>query len=247
MTEAKIHFPQVKYVISVDTCYGFHQSEIKLGDVLISSGITNVTSYDISSDKSTAHIVINGNFVAIEDLLQHIFCTDSRLEENFEISSFRSAKYQVSNIISNLKVIEDLRMRSVSSITIKIKDSTLHNKASITVNLNAAGINTGNINLLQLQKEEIIYGFIVIESVIGYVGETSNNKWKFTGAMAALYYVQQKMTDYMCKLVIFLRAMNICDVVIKYNIQNRAYRNISVAFCNSAKLTSTNDSILEYV
>ena len=204
MIEAKIHFPQIKYVISFDTCYGFHQSEIKLGDVLISSGITNVTSYDINSDKSTAHIVINGTVVAIKDLLQHIFCTDSRLEEKFEISSFRSAKYQVSNIISSLEVVEDFRMRNKSSITIKIEDFTLHNKASITLNPNAVGINTGSIELLQLQKEEIIMEFIVIESVIGYVGETSNNNWKFTGAMAALYYVQQKMTDYMCKLVIFL-------------------------------------------
>ena len=202
MIEAKIHFPQVKYVISIDTCYGFHQSEIKLGDVLISSGITNVTSCDISSADSTAHIVINGTFVAMKDLLQHIFCTDSRLEEKFEISSFRSAKYLVCNIISNLEVTEDFRMHNKSSITIKIEDSTLHN--SITVNPNAVGINTGSIKLLQLQKEEIIKEFIVIESVIGYVGETSNNKWKFTGAMAALCYVQQKMTDYMCKLVIFL-------------------------------------------
>ena len=200
--EAKIHFPQVKYVISIDACYGFHQSEIKLGDVLISSGIANVTSYDISFDKSTAHIVINGTFVAIKDLLQHIFCTDPSLEEKFKISSFRSAKYQVSNIISSLEVIEDFRIRNKSSITIKIEDSTLHNKASITVNPNAVGINTGSIELLQLQEEEIIKEFIVIESVIGYVGEISNSNWKFTGAMAALYYVQQKMTDYMCKLVI---------------------------------------------
>ena len=104
----------------------------------------------------------------------------------------------MSNIISSLEVIEDFRMRNKSSITIKIEDS------NITVNPNAVGINTGSIKLLQLQKEEIIKEFIVIESVIGYVGETSNNKWKFTGAMAALYYVQQKMTDYMCELVIFL-------------------------------------------
>ena len=185
---AMIHFPEVKYVISIGTCFGFQPEEVKLCDVLISSVLTFADNHSVSSDGSTANINIQGNHVEIKDLLKRIFCTDSNIMVDFKVSMSRTSNYHVSNIISGVDITD-----------VKLLDCN-----SIIVHPFAIGGDAHGKDLLQLQMEGIIDGFIVIKSVVEYVNHSKNDIWKFTGAMSALYYVEKKMMPYMCKFYLLL-------------------------------------------
>ena len=186
--KAMIHFPEVKYVISIGTCYGFQPGEVKLCDVLISSELTFADNHSVSTDGSTANINIQGNHVEIKDLLKRIFCTDSNVNNDFKVSRSRTSNYFVSNIIFGVDITD-----------FKLLDSN-----SIIVHPFAIGGDAHGKDLLQLQMEGIIDGFIVIKSVDEYVNHSKNDIWKFTGAMSALHYVKEKMKSYMCKFDLLL-------------------------------------------
>ena len=182
---AMIHFPKVKYVISIGTCYGFQPEEVKLCDVLISSVLTLVDNHSVSTDGSTANINIQGNHVEIKDLLERIFCIDSNVMVDFKVSMSRTSNYHVSNIIFGVDITD-----------IELLDSNI-----IKVHPFAIGGDAHGKDLLQMQMEGIIDGFIVIKSVIEYVNHSKTDTciWKFTGAMSALHYVKEKMMSYICK------------------------------------------------
>ena len=88
------------------------------------------------------------------------------------------------------------------------EDTRLYEKTSIIVHPSVVGGDINGRELLQWQNDGKISGFIVIKSVIGYVGERKSDTWKFTGALAAVHYVEQKMIPYMGKLNINLRVCN---------------------------------------
>ena len=182
LKNSMIHFPEVKYIISIGTCYGFQPEEVKLCDVLISSELTLVDNHSVSTDGSTANINIQGNHVEIKDLLKRIFCMDSNVMVDFKVSMSRTSKYHVSNII----------------LGVAITDFKLHD----IVHPIAIGGDAHGKDLLQLQMEGIIDGFIVIKSAVEYVNHSRNDTWNFTGAMSALHYVKEKMIPYMCKFYI---------------------------------------------
>ena len=188
LKNAMIHFPKVKYIISIGTCYGFQPEEVKLCDVLISSELTFADNHSVSTDGSTAIINIKGNHVEIKDLLKQIFCMDSNVMVNFNVSMSRTSNYHVSNIIFG----------------VDITDVKLLECNSITVHPFAIGGDAHGKDLLQLQMEGIIDGFIVIKSVNEYVNHSKNDIWMFTGAMSALHYVKEKMMAYMCKFLIII-------------------------------------------
>ena len=194
-------FPVAKYFISVGTGFGFQREEMKLGDVFISSGLTAVDDYSMSIDGTTAHINVQGQHIQTIELLQRIFCVDTSVEQNFPVTECRTAYYQVSNIVSSVSLAEDTR---------------LYNKTSIIVHPSVVGGDINGRELLQWQNDGKISGFIVIKSVIGYVDERKSDAWKFTGALAAVHYVEQKMIPYMGKLNINLRVCN--DQYVRYNL-----------------------------
>ena len=177
-----IHFPEVKYIISIGTCYGFQPEEVKLCDVLISSELTLVDNHSVSTDGSTAIINIQGNHIELKDLLKRIFCMDSNVMVDFKVSMSRTSNYHVSNIIFG----------------VDITDAKLILSNSIIVHPFAIGGDAHGKDLWQLQMEGIIDGFIVIKSVVEYVNHSKSDIWKFTGAMSALHYVKEKMMPYMC-------------------------------------------------
>ena len=183
LKNAMIHFPEVKYIISIGTCYGFQPEEVKICDVLISSELTFVDNHSVHTDGSTANINIQGNHVEIKDLLKRIFCMDSNVMVDFKVSMSRTSNYHVSNILFGADITD-----------IKLLDCN-----SIIVHPFAIGGDAHGKDLLQLQMEGIVDGFIVIKSVVEYVNHSKNDIWKFTGAMSALHYVKEKMMPYMCK------------------------------------------------
>ena len=197
MAKVMKHFKHAKYFISLGGLYGFHQKEVELGDVVISSAFTNITDYNIHTDKS---IVINGTINETCDLLQRIFCIDSSVK-NFKVSSIRSASYHESNVISSDSMVNDFRLHDKTSITVVIQDSNSHSKTRIAVQSCGIGGNTDSEELLKLRMEGEINEFILIKSVIGYVDGIKTDTWKFTGAMAALHYVEQKMIPYISKFI----------------------------------------------
>ena len=186
LKNSMIPFPEVKYIISIGTCYGFQPEEVKLCDVLISSELTLVNNHSVSTDGSTANINIQGNHVEIKDLLKRIFCMDSNVMVDFKVSMSRTSKYHVSNMIFG----------------VAITDFKLHDSNSINVHPIAIGGDAHGKDLLQLQIDGIIDGFIVIKSAVEYVNHSRNDTWKFTGAMSALHYAKEKMIPYMCKFYI---------------------------------------------
>ena len=179
-------FPDAKYIISTGTSFAVQQKEMKLGDVFISSGLTVIDNYSVNIDDSMAYIHIQGSHMHTIDFLQTIFCFDSSVPENFEVTELRAADYQISDIISGVDLSEDSR---------------LYNKTSIIVDLNAVGGDVNGRELMELQNEGKIKGFIVIKSITEYIDSRKNQIWKFTGAMAAVHYVEQKMMPYNCKSI----------------------------------------------
>ena len=195
-------FPVAKYFISVGTGFGFQQKEMKVGDVFISSGLIAVDEYSVSIAGSTAHINVQSHHqIQTIELLQRIFCVDTSVEQNFRVTKDCTADYQVSKIVSSVSMAEDTR---------------LYNKTSITVHPSVVGGDISGRELLQWQNDGKISGFIVIKSVIGYVDGRKSDVWKFTGALAAVHYVEQKMIPYMGKLSINLRVCN--DQYLRYNL-----------------------------
>ena len=181
---AKIRFPGVKYVISIGTCYGFRSEEVKLCDVLISSELTFVDR-DCVTDGATADI---NSKVKINDLLKRIFCMDSNVMENYKVSMSRTSNYHVSNIISGVDITDIIKLLDSNSINVHpFNGGDAHGK-----------------DLWDMQKESIIDGFIVIKSVVEYVNQSTNDIWKFTGAMSALHYVKEKMMPYIGKFYLHL-------------------------------------------
>ena len=179
-------FPDANYIISTGTSFAVQQKEMKLGDVFISSGITVIDDYSVNIDDSIAYIHIQGSHMNTTDFLQTMFCFDCSVPKIFKVTEFRAADYQISDIISGVDLSEDSR---------------LYNKTSIIVDLNAVGGDVNGRELMQLQKEGKIKGFIVIKSVTEYIDSRKNDIWKFTGAMAAVHYVEQKMMRYNCKSI----------------------------------------------
>ena len=179
-------FPDAKYIISTGTGFAVQQKEMKLGDVFISSGVTVIDDYSVNIDDSMAYIHIQGSHMHTIDFLQTMFCFDSSVPKKFEVTEIRVSDYQISDIISGIDLSEDSR---------------LYNKTSIIVDLNAVGGDVNGRELMQLQNEGKIKGFIVIKSVTEYIDSKKKNIWKFTGAMAAVHYVEQKMIPYNCKSI----------------------------------------------
>ena len=183
LRDALIHFPNAKYIISVGTSYGFQQNLIKLGDIFVSSSFTEVTGCSISVDGYTAYIDIQGNTTEVENLLHRVFCGNSSLQRNFKIYS-HAVNCHVSDIITGISRTENF-----------------FGKSNIIVNPFAAGGAAEIKYLLQLQKLEVINGFIIIKSVSEYFNGLKSDEWKFKGAMTALHCVEQKLTPYIRKLM----------------------------------------------
>ena len=179
-------FPDAKYIISTGTGFAVQQKDMKLGDVFISSGLTVIDNYSVNIDDSMADIHIQGSHMHTIDFLQRMFCFDPSVTKKFEVTEFRAADYQISDIISGVDFSEDSR---------------LCNKTNIIVDLNVVGGDVNGRELMELQNEGKIKGFIVIKSVTEYIDWRKNHTWKFTGAMAAVHYVEQKMMPYNCKSI----------------------------------------------
>lgn len=175
-------FPKAEYVISIGTGYSLQQ-EMKIGDVFISSGVTAIDNYNVST-------VGNIACVYISDLLQTIFCLDSKIP-SFKVTNDRISNYRICNIISGHDIS---------------KDSELCNKKKIIVNSDAVAGDIDGQELMKMQTKGVIKGFIVIKAVMEYIGwqmseefNLNKNAWNFTGTMAAVHYVKEKMIPYMCK------------------------------------------------
>ena len=183
LKDALIHFPNAKYIISVGTSYGFQQNLIKLGDIFVSSSFTEVMDYSVSVYGHTVYIDIQGNTTEVENLLYRVFCGNSSLQKNFKIYS-HGVNCHVSDVITGVSQTEKIL-----------------GKSNIIVNPFAAGGAAEIKDLLQLQKLEVINGFIIIKSVSEYFNGLKSDEWKFKGAMTALHYVEQKLTPYIRKLI----------------------------------------------
>ena len=176
-------FPSAKYIIKVGTGYGFQRNMIELGDIFISSSLTDVTRYSLRTDGHDAYIDFKGSTKDIENLLHRVFCGNTNVQRKFKIY-FHSFNCHVSNVITGINMIET---------------SGLQSKHIVGVHPFAIGGDVEGRNLLQLQEEKVISGFVIIKSVSEYVNGIQGYDYKFRGAMTALHYVEQKLILYIGK------------------------------------------------
>ncbi len=191
ITDAKTSFPQAQHIVCISLSSDVHQREIHLADVLISSGVTSVQNYHVERDESETTITLEGKYNELTGKLQQIFSVDTKVENNFKVSTIRVASYFACNMIENIATSQMPKSNSV-----KILGSNF----TVPVHCCVIGCDTDGTQLLQLKNEGVISDFVLIISVIGYNNETTlNDKWKFTSSMAAVHCIQQKIASFMCK------------------------------------------------
>ncbi len=189
--DAKTSFPQAQHIVCISLSSDVHQREVNLADVLISSGVTSVQSCNVNGDGSETTITLEGKYTELKGLLQQIFSVDTKVENNFKVSTIRVASYFACNMIENITTSQIPKSSSIN-----IMGSTF----TVPVHCCVTGRDTDGTQLLQLQTEKIISDFVLIKSVIGFQIDTTSDKWKFTSSMAAVHCIQQKIASFMCKL-----------------------------------------------
>ena len=189
--DAKTSFPQAQHIVCISLSSDVHQREINLADVLISSGVTSVQNYHVNGDGSETAITLEGKYTELTGKLQQIFSVDTKVENNFKVSTIRVASYFACNMIENITTSQ---IPKSSSINI------MGSNFNVPVHCCVIGRDTDGTQLIQLQNEEIIDDFVLVKSVIGYNNDTTpNDKWKFTSSMAAIHCIQQNIASFMCK------------------------------------------------
>ncbi len=189
--DAKTDFPQAQHIVCISLSSDVHQREVNLADVLISSGVTSVQSCNVNGDGSETTITLEGEYNELTGKLQQIFSVDTKVENNFKVSTIRVASYFACNMIENITTSQ---IPKSSSINI------MGSNFNVPVHCCVIGCDTDGTQLLQLQNEERIEDFVLVKSVIGYNNDTTpNDKWKFTSSMAAIHCIQQKIASFMCK------------------------------------------------
>lgn len=177
ITEALNIFPSAQYVIGVGVCFAFNPEIIKLGDVLVSKQICDVTNLKF---KRNGKIEDRGQTINVVDDLKKLFCFDPLHE--FNVTSSRCSIVHCGTIVSYAALMNNKSMR---------------NKFHAAVPTAIGGEMEGG-ELLQFERKRKIKGVIVIKGVVDYADGTKSKEWQFTAAMAAMNYTESKLLRVAC-------------------------------------------------
>ena len=175
-------FPNAKAIIGVGVAYGNDRKKCKLGDVLVSKSIVDMSSVKFEQDGS---VTPRGSNISMKEDLQTIFCRETK--------SF-AMKFTCTTQGSKPKIIPGTilsRSDLINNENIKKKFFEKYPEA-------VGGEMEGYVLLkirekLADQKPPRQLGVIIIKGVCDYADGTKDKTWQFTAAMAAVAYAHYQL------------------------------------------------------
>jgi nucleoside phosphorylase len=169
-------FLNAMYIIAVGVCYAFDRNKYKLGDVLVS---TKISDFANPKYKSDGGVEDRGENIDVEGFLYDIFCLDPTHHPDFEVTAERESDVYCGRFLSFAALMDN-----------KTERDKFHAAAP-----NAIGGEMEGGVLMQVKKEENnIKGIIVIKGVVDYADGDKDKQWQFTAALAAVHYTESKLS-----------------------------------------------------
>jgi nucleoside phosphorylase len=170
-------FLNAMYIIAVGVCYAFDRNKYKLGDVIVS---TKISDFANPKYKRDGRIEDRGETIDIEGFLSDAFCLNPIHDPEFEVTSERESDVHSGRFLSHPALMDN-----------KTERDKFHAAAP-----NAIGGEMEGGVLMQVKKEEknSIRGIIVIKGVVDYADGDKEKQWQFTAALAAVHYTKSKLS-----------------------------------------------------
>jgi nucleoside phosphorylase len=160
-------FPNAMYIIAVGVCYAFDRNKYKLGDVLVSTKISDVANPDRSET------------IDIEGFLSDTFCLNPIHDPEFEVTVERQS---------------DVHSAEFLSCPIPVNDKTERDKFHTAAPNAIGGEMEGGVLMQVMQEEYSIQEIILIKGVANYADGYKYEQWQFTAALAAVHYAQSRLS-----------------------------------------------------
>lgn len=172
LREAIKHFPNTKFIIAVGSCFAFDSTEHRLGDVLVSDKIGDISNLKLSRGK----IENRGQIVDTAYELESIFCINAEHASEIKATEDRNSKVYEGIITSHPSQIDDKDLRREIKSTIS----------------GAVGGDTDGWKMLRFVNTGGIKGVIIIKGIADN-GNGNVEEWQFTASIATLHYVKSKL------------------------------------------------------
>ena len=181
--KALMTFKNAKYIIAVGVCYAFEPDKFKLGDVLVSTEISDLADPKMKRDDTVEN---RGETINVEEFLSDTFCSDTMHNPEFKVTDERESEVYSGCFLSHPLLMDN-----------KTECDKFH--AAVP---NAIGGEMEGGVLMQVCKEKNnnIQGVVIIKGVVDYADGSKRKNWQFTAALAAVHYARSK-----------LRAVNLPD------------------------------------
>ena len=173
LADVVIHFPNVKYVVSIGVCYAFDHDK-KLADVLISDRISAFDTPKVNE----AFTQCRGCTLTLEGKMKRVFCDTPSTVEEFPVSKHRSAKFYTGPIASCSILINDLNFRDKLGKSLKLKPIGGEMEGGELIRFN------------RKNGKDVI----IIKGVCDYADGQKEKSWQLIAAAAAFHYAKQKMS-----------------------------------------------------
>ena len=169
------YFRSAQYILAVGVCYGFDREKHLLGDVLVSTQISDLKNFKYMAD---GMIENRGEIKDVAVFLSTVFCKGCTFSPPFKVTDTRDAKVYAGTFLSH---------------PVLMNNKSERDKFHAAVPTAIGGEMEGGV-LMKLEKQEpTINGVIIIKGVVDYGDGTKNKEWQFTTAMAAFQYTETKL------------------------------------------------------
>ena len=168
-------FPNAKFIIAVGSCFAFDGAVHKLGDVVVSEKIGDISNLKLDKGR----IENRGQIVSTASELNAIFCIGVEHASDVMVTENRKSKVYEGIITSHPSQIDDKDVRTAIRNTIS----------------GAVGGDMDGWKLLGLVNAGLLKGVIVIKGVADNGSPSVAEDWQFTASKAALHYVKSRLAQ----------------------------------------------------
>lgn len=178
-------FPNAKFIIGAGSCFTFENSELNLGDVLVSDKISDISNFKLDKRK----LENRGQIVDMTYELQEIFCINTEHDSEVKSTNERLSQVYDGTMVSHPSQIDDKDIRTAIQSAVP----------------NSIGGEMDGWKLMRFVSTRVVKGVILIKGVADKGNVDSVKNWQFTAAMAALNYIESKLLlipDLKCKLAL---------------------------------------------
>lgn len=172
-------YPNARYVIGVGACYAFDDSTYKLGDVIVSKKIADLANFEAKLNKQKKTSIVDyGETIEIVTHLHKVFCLGKDCYPKYQVTE--DGRY--SEVHDGTLISHPIHMNNK-----KIRDAFLAPRDM------AIGGEMEGGQLMKLVSKRKVDGVVMVKGVSNYGHK--DEKWRFTATMAALHYVEQKLSN----------------------------------------------------